>query len=256
MHNTTEFWESRSKQYQSDPRGVLPKSYPKHLNDYLHSWMSGIIRDTSHTGTILDIGCGYGRLSREILSFSAKNQTVGIDISKTYVNLYNTSLGPRAKAYVADMRKLPMKDATFDTIVCATSLMYLTNKEDQRKAIAEFARVLKPSGNLVLIERSPSGHSFVTLGGAVTYLRGTKKREIDAVSFSPRDVRDLTSPVFVQSQAYGMPTFTVSFYVLFFIAKFTPIIAPAALKLVSFADSYISRILTPSLYVAYSLSKK
>lgn len=256
MHNTTDFWELRSKEYQSDPRGVLPKSYPKSMNDYLHKWMSRIIQNTAHVGSILDIGCGYGRLSQEILSFNKKNKTVGIDISKTYVNLYNSALMPRGEAYVADMRKLPMKDQTFDTVVCATSLMYLTNKEDQMKAITEFARVLKPSGNLILIERSPSGHSFVTLGGVVTRLRGKKKREIHAVSYSPRDIRALTSPLFVQSHVYGMPAFTISFYLLFLISKFTPFLSPTALKFVGFADQRLSRILTPSLYVAYSLNKK
>ncbi len=254
--NTARFWELRSKEYQSDPRGVLPKSYPQKLNDYLHSWMSETIQNHAPVGVTLDIGCGYGRLSQEILTFDDNNQTVGVDISETYVKLYNAALSPRGKAYVADMRALPLKNESVDTVVCVTSLMYLTNQKDQKTAIAEFARVLKPSGKLILIERTPSGHSLVTLGGVVTLLRGRKKQEIAAVSFSHRDIIRLTSREFTQPHAYGMPIFTVSFYLLFVLAKFAPFIANIALNVIHLADRYLSRILTPSLYVAYSLNKK
>ena len=49
----------------------------------------------------------------------------------------------------ADAQALPFPDASFDTVVCTLSLC---NIPDDRKAVAEMKRVLRPGGWLLLLD--------------------------------------------------------------------------------------------------------
>lgn len=171
----------------------MPKSFPRFVNNYLDRWMYGQIKlkIKNEELKILDLGCGYGRLSKKILDDFPKARTVGIDVSQTYVDLYNQDLAPRGKAVKGDIRKLSFEDSSFNVVIMVTTLMYLTDKKDQQKAMKGMFRVLKPGGSFVVIERNPGGHNILMLGGLVEKIRGPEKREIPSVSFSPEYMQNL-----------------------------------------------------------------
>jgi ubiquinone/menaquinone biosynthesis C-methylase UbiE len=54
---------------------------------------------------------------------------------------------PAVEFHEADLRDMPLADDSADLVVCALSL---THVPDLERALAEFVRVLRPSGHLVL----------------------------------------------------------------------------------------------------------
>lgn len=191
MNDIKRLWEERSKKYGRDFRGVLPKSFPSWLNMILHKWMYSQIRykilntngEDGYSYQILDLGCGYGRIAKEVLNDFPKDRVYGVDISKNYVDIFNKDLTPRAHGKVADIKKLPFGSNYFDMVYMITTLMYITNNKEQETAMKEIFRVLKSKGQFVFIERNPIGHFLFTFGGIITKLRGKKHKEIDSVSF-------------------------------------------------------------------------
>lgn len=182
----------RSKKFGRDIRGVLPKSFPLWLNTILHNWTYSQVRKNVKDGDkVLDLGCGYGRVAKEVLKGFPKSEVFGVDISKTYVDIFNKDLSPRGRAVVSDLRKLPFENSFFNVVFMITTLMYLRDMKSQEKAISEIFRVLKKGGKFVFIERNPIGHKLMTMGGLITKIRGKKHREINSVSFSARRMEEL-----------------------------------------------------------------
>ncbi len=221
MSKVEKLWEERSKKYKDDARGVLPKAFPNWLNQILHQWMySQIKKHINNKAVVLDLGCGYGRLAKEVIYDFDKAKVLGIDISRNYINLFNSNIAKHGKGYVGDIKKLPFKSKSVDMVYMVTTLMYLPEMKDQEKAVREIVRVLRPKGRFVFIERNPGGHSLMTLGGLVTKLRGKKNKEIESVSFTSQQMIKLVT------KNKGRINFTTGFP--------------------------FGRLLTPSLYISYS----
>lgn len=92
--------------------------------------------------TILDVGCGLGLYVRQFRAFSPHVWGVDIDpdkVAEASKALPNISQAP-AEA-------LPFPDGTFDVVL---SHEVLEHVDDDRRAVAEACRVLKPGGRLVV----------------------------------------------------------------------------------------------------------
>lgn len=262
------FWEKRSKIYGTKITGVLPKSFPLPVNDYLHHWMFEQIErliPKKKNLTILDLGCGYGRLSQEVLQKFPDVKTVGIDISPTYVELYNKNLLPRGRAVLGDVRKLPFPDQEFDLVFMVTTLMYVTAKFDQKIVLKEIFRVLKAEGKFVFIERNPIGARIVTGGGLVTKLRGKKHQEIPSTSFSYNYLSGLIKASGGKINKFsGIPVFTLLLPILIITSLINNFLSQRVklglsqklISLVWLLDQKLNTLLTPSLYISYSGIKK
>jgi SAM-dependent methyltransferase len=96
---------------------------------------------------ILDAGCGTGH---NLLHLSRFGRAVGIDLSSEALRFCRVR---GAAAGKASLLALPFPDATFD---CVTSFDVLYHRwvADDRVAVAELARVLRPGG--VLLVRVPA----------------------------------------------------------------------------------------------------
>lgn len=104
-------------------------------------------------GRCLDLGCGTGRVSREL---SARCQdVVGVDASAAMLERAReraAELGLGNVTYVEALASaLPFPDASFDRVVVANLLHYLA---DPVATLREVARVLRPSGHVTLLEPS------------------------------------------------------------------------------------------------------
>ena len=102
-------------------------------------------RLANSTHTILDAGCGTGRLIT--LLQSAGFQTVGIDSAGEALRL-STSRGIRDLVQ-ASIEQIPCRTGTFDLLVSLDVLSCL-DVEQTRRAFGEMRRVIKPGGYLVL----------------------------------------------------------------------------------------------------------
>ncbi len=69
---------------------------------------------------------------------------------------------PEAEFHVAELDRLPLPDDSVDVIVCALALDHVAVLDP---VIAEFARVLRPGGDLVI---SDVHHELITRGSAMT----------------------------------------------------------------------------------------
>lgn len=254
-------WEKRSLKYGTKIEGVLPKSLPTSVNNYLHEWMFKVISKVveSIDGReikVLDLGCGYGRLSKELLNKFSHVKTLGIDISSRYVDLYNDSLSPRGKAYQADLRKLPFKNNQFDLVLVVTTLMYLIYKKDQQRALKEIFRVAKPQAQIVIIERNISAQNLLNLGGVVAFIRGKKNQEINSVSFD----KDFLANLIKKSggkiiRLEAIPFWTLLLPVSITLTIINKKIGSYFLSFLKILDKLFNWLLTPSLYISYIVVK-
>lgn len=92
----------------------------------------------------VDIGCGEGRLSRDLKALG--HTIVAVDSSPTMIE-NALQVDPSMDAHVADAARLPLSDAAADL---AVAFMSLQDMDDMPTAISEAARVLEPGGRLCL----------------------------------------------------------------------------------------------------------
>ena len=102
---------------------------------------------------VLDAGCGIGGSSR-LLAEEFECRVTGIDLVDEFVSCArfltkSTGLEDLAAFETGGIEDLPYPEDRFDAVLCQHTLM---NIEDKAKVFAEFRRVLKPSGLLVLHE--------------------------------------------------------------------------------------------------------
>ena len=101
---------------------------------------------------ILDAGCGSGPLSAELRDRGAV--VTGIDMSAGMLELARQRLGDDVRLQRADLESpLPFDDSSFDDVVSSLVLHYL---QDWTAPLAEFRRVLRSGGRLILSVNHPS----------------------------------------------------------------------------------------------------
>jgi ubiquinone/menaquinone biosynthesis C-methylase UbiE len=88
----------------------------------------------------LDIGCGEGRLARELMTRG--HRVLAIDGSPSLACLAQQAT-PVLKVLVGDAARLPLADQTADLAVACMSLQDI---DDLPKAVSEIGRVLMPGG--------------------------------------------------------------------------------------------------------------
>jgi len=124
----------------------------------LFKHVAAIIRDLSQgqAKRILEVACGTGTLSRQ-LEFSSYH---GLDISPAAIGIASSKaarLSPpegteRPTYELADVHDWPLPSRLFDVAVCVDAVAYF---RDQQLALNKIARVLTPSGQLVLTTINP-----------------------------------------------------------------------------------------------------
>ncbi|MDB5258851.1 MAG: hypothetical protein JWO73_59 [Candidatus Taylorbacteria bacterium] len=96
---------------------------------------------------ILDLGCGDGRYAMHLKELGARS-VEGIDISEKMIEIafQNKEKTSGVDFHVADGRKLPFKDHTFDIIFSNFVIHYFENTSEVFK---EIGRVLRPGGYFI-----------------------------------------------------------------------------------------------------------
>ena len=111
-------------------------------------------------GTLLDAGCGYGRVSIPLLQLHPGLRCVGIDASPVMLEKYQ-ELGAkhgvmdRVELHCGQLEALPFPDGSFEHVISCAVLLHLA-KADVRRAIQEFRRVLANRGTLILAGAFPN----------------------------------------------------------------------------------------------------
>jgi ubiquinone/menaquinone biosynthesis C-methylase UbiE len=133
-------------------RYAWDRSFGQEAQDLIDKLTLHLLRQRKNTDElVLDAGCGTGNYS---LSFARSGfQVHGIDSAGAMIQVANSKIADAEAGRLVFQRlslddPLPYEDAAFDHIVCVSVLQLLTNP---LFTIREFARLLKPSGHLIVV---------------------------------------------------------------------------------------------------------
>jgi SAM-dependent methyltransferase len=113
------------------------------------------ILDGLPAGDALDAACGTGRYAA--LLAGRGHRVVGVDRSPDMLARARERV-PEAAFLLGDLHRLPVADRSVDLVTCALALTHVPALEP---VFAEFARVLRPGGHVVLCDIHPD---MVALG--------------------------------------------------------------------------------------------
>jgi SAM-dependent methyltransferase len=124
----------------------------------------------SAEGRTLDLGCGEGRLARDLAALG--HDVTGVDTSSTMLAAAREA-APGMELHLADAAELPFADGSFGLVV---AFMSLQDVDDLGGAIREAARVLAPGGRLCYATVHPlnsAGAFAERAAGAPFVIRGS-----------------------------------------------------------------------------------
>jgi ubiquinone/menaquinone biosynthesis C-methylase UbiE len=127
--------------YDDEPNGLLDMDQP----------VVREILDGLPAGTALDAACGTGRYASYLASLG--HQVIGVDISPEMLAVARAKV-PGGEFLEGDLHQLPVPGQHVDLVVCALAL---THVADLAPVLAEFARVLRPGGHLVIADSRLKG---------------------------------------------------------------------------------------------------
>lgn len=253
-------WETRSKLLGASLKSVLFKGLPDVVNEHLHNWHKNLILniiENKHKLKILDVGCGYGRLSMPIIEKFPAVDIAGIDISENFIRLYKASTGH--PAFVAAVENIPATLGTFDYIICVSVLMYLEG-ENLKKAISNLLFHLNPEGRLILIESHESGSPFQTGFRILSFVKKRVPRDIVLTRGRPFRMNEIEN-LFTDAggrvlSEYRLPITSLFILPLTLLGRLLPIRLVGGLyRTVSLFDALLGKFKLPSIHVAYLIER-
>lgn len=141
---------------------AIARSYD--LNNRVHSlwrdqaWRKRAVRaaNVQSGERILDCACGTGDLTQAFAKLTDASIVIGSDFTSGMLDIaehkrskLHADLASRIEYQQADAQALPYEDQSFDVVSIAFGIR---NVQVPEKAIAEFHRVLKPKGRLIILE--------------------------------------------------------------------------------------------------------
>ncbi|ELZ22796.1 ubiquinone/menaquinone biosynthesis methyltransferase UbiE [Halosimplex carlsbadense 2-9-1] len=188
-------------------------SEPRDLDEWASAVMSGYDgvaeaydddRDPAHEATlveslaadlpdgarVLDAGCGGGRAVLETLA--GEFETVGVDLSGEQLTLARDR-APAASLARGDLTRLPVADDAVDAVTALHSVIHVP-REHHERAFAEFARVLRPGGRLLLTtgvgEWEGENDDWLDSGAAMQWSFHGRERSIELLESVGFDVTE------------------------------------------------------------------
>lgn len=153
LASTRNQWEQRAMQSGNRLSGVLFRGFSEQANAAMHRWHEWVVSEAflsrvANSARLLDLGCGYGRLSKTIRTRRPDIAILGQDVSLAYCKLFHDGVGDCVQA---DGCRLPFATDAFDAVMAVTCLMY-GSRAAVHAQMADIRRVLRPHGTLLLLD--------------------------------------------------------------------------------------------------------
>jgi len=159
------FWNDiRTVEYYRDVHWQLPG-----MKEHAHETIQSL--DVEEQQTIVDLGCGWGRVAEQLLKMKINFTYIGIDFSDEMLKLARGEVEQRGDGRVNfknhDLSQgIPLDNDCADRILANWGIVYFP-QEELKQALAEVNRVLKPGG-LFICAAIVEGANFFLL--ALRYL--------------------------------------------------------------------------------------
>jgi len=133
------YWDKQAGRYD---RGM--NFWDRHLFGDSRPWVCG-----RAVGEVLEVAVGTGR---NLPFYPQSTRLTGVDWSPAMLAIARrraADLGREADLRQGDAQALDFPDSSFDTVLCVLGLCAIP---DDRRAVTEMARVLRPGGRLLLVD--------------------------------------------------------------------------------------------------------
>ena len=151
----SDYWDKKAKQLKRDPAATMGDVCLRELE------IEAILKHIKKSDNVLDAGCGNG-YTTAIAAKKAKS-ILGIDFSQEMINQSNqikSSLKKKLKNIdfcQMDILNLQFKKNSFDVAISERCLINVQSWQNQKKALLQLKKVLKPKGRLLMIEGTKQG---------------------------------------------------------------------------------------------------
>jgi ubiquinone/menaquinone biosynthesis C-methylase UbiE len=138
---------------------------------------------------VLDAGCGHGLLLIGAAHRVPAGRAVGLDLwsqtdqarnsrAMTLANAVVEGVIDRVEVHDGDMRTMPFADGSFDAVVSSLAIHNIAGRTERQRAIAEIARVLRPGGQVAIVD-------IAHIGEYAAGFRAAGFREVRAGGLTP-----------------------------------------------------------------------
>lgn len=146
---------------QESVKEQVLKEYDALANEYDQKWLSYTQKTLDLTlkvlqpemipakQSLLDIGCGTGQFLEMLSKLAPEIKLSGVEPNQQMLGRAKAKFGNSINCVEAWAHDLPFENASFDYMTCNNMFHYIDEPE---KALGEFKRVLKPKGQLVLMD--------------------------------------------------------------------------------------------------------
>ena len=133
--------------------GSYDRRYDLHAYEGVKDALFGFL-DSASVSSVLEVGCGTGHWLAKIRSTEALAERLFLaGLEPTTGMIARARLAaPAARLLRGRAEALPLREATFDRVVCINALHHFTDRE---RFFAEARRILKPGGALMSIGKDP-----------------------------------------------------------------------------------------------------
>ena len=138
--------------------------------------------------TVLDLGCGTGTLTLMIKRAHPNAHVTGLDGDSQVLDIArDKSRGVNIQWDEGLASSLPYPDSVFDRVVTSLVIHHLVT-DDKRLAFKEIYRVLKPHGELHLVDFGPPHSSLTRL--IRKFMRGFEEADDNLDGLIPRFIKE------------------------------------------------------------------
>lgn len=121
------------------------------VEDLARELMDQIVTDDG-SREVLDVGCGGGQHARLLATRRGDVRVTGLDLSDEQIERARSrsaAFGDRLRFVTGSALELPFADCSFDAVYSVASIKHWP---DRQRGLAECVRVLRPGGQLVIVE--------------------------------------------------------------------------------------------------------